>query len=182
MHWIIERHTTVGSTMDAADERARRGAPAGVVVVAGEQTEGRGQRGRRWDAPAGSSLLMTVICRPSCDPERLPKVPEVVGQRVIDAIERLTGLRPVLKEPNDVLMNGRKLAGVLCQSAIEGERVQYVLIGIGINGNIAREDLPLETATSLLVETGRSWDLEEVLAGVLDELEACWCFAPPLEA
>lgn len=106
----------------------------------------------------------------------------MIGEHVINLITCLTGLRPELKQPNDVLMNGRKLAGVLCQSAIEGEQVRYVLIGIGLNANIASEDLPVETATSLLVETGREWDLDLLLNGVLDELERCWCFAPPLNA
>jgi BirA family transcriptional regulator, biotin operon repressor / biotin---[acetyl-CoA-carboxylase] ligase len=176
MHWIIERHDVVGSTMDSADDRARRGAPAGVVVVAGEQTKGRGQRGRRWLAPAGSSLLMTLIARPACDPRDLPAFPELIGHYVGGAIERLTGLTCELKLPNDVMIGGRKLAGILCQSSIEGQVVRYVLIGIGINVNITRDDLPLPTATSLEIETGQSWNLNLLLDEVLNELERCWCF------
>lgn len=176
MHWIIERHDVVGSTMDAADERARRGVPAGVVVVAGEQTEGRGQRGRRWLAPAGTSLLMTLIARPVCDPRRLQELPEQIGWYVSRAIQRVTGVICELKLPNDILVNGRKLAGILCQSSIEGANVRYVLIGIGINVNISRDDLPLSTATSLEIETGQPWNLNLILDEVLNELEQCWCF------
>ncbi len=177
MHWIIERHDVLGSTMDAADDRAKRGAPAGVVVVAAEQTSGRGQRGRTWLAPRGTSLLMTIICRPTCQPEELSVFPTHVGRYVSRAIERLTGLPCDLKVPNDVLIDNRKTAGVLCQSSVQEGRVNYVLIGIGVNVNISPEDLPLENATSLLAETGRSWDVNAVLEEVLNQLEACWCFS-----
>lgn len=162
--------------MDAAEDRAERGAPSGVVVVAGEQTRGKGQRGRRWMAPAGTSLLMTTIARPDCDPERLPEIPGRVGQCVGHAVCRLTGVSPAMKPPNDLMVEDRKMAGILCQSSIEGRTVRYVLIGIGINVNINRDDLPLSTATSLQIETGRTWNLNLVLNGVLDELERCWCF------
>jgi BirA family transcriptional regulator, biotin operon repressor / biotin---[acetyl-CoA-carboxylase] ligase len=176
MHWIIERHDVIGSTMDAAEQRARRGAPGGVVVVAGEQTEGRGQRGRRWLAPAGTSLLMTVIARPECSPAELQDFPEYVGRYVGRAVNQITGLSCDVKHPNDLMVDGRKLAGILCQSSIEGQTVRYVLIGIGINVNITRDDLPLPTATSLQIETGNTWNLNQLLDGVLNELEHCWCF------
>jgi BirA family transcriptional regulator, biotin operon repressor / biotin---[acetyl-CoA-carboxylase] ligase len=182
MHWIIERHAVLGSTMDAADERARRGAPAGVVVVAGEQTQGRGQRGRRWLAPAGTSLLMTVIARPYCRPDEVTQFPELAGRYVAQAITRLTGLVCDVKLPNDVLVGERKIAGVLCQSSIEGQQVRYLLIGIGINVNINRSDLPLPTATSLEIETGRTWNLNELLDSLLDEFEQCRCFEACLSA
>lgn len=176
MHWIIERHEVVGSTMDDASEHARRGAPAGVVIVAGEQTAGRGQQGRPWLAPAGSSLLMTAIARPDCKPDELERIPEAVGHHVARAIERWTGLTCNIKLPNDLMIEGRKIAGILCQSSIEGQRVHYVLIGIGINVNISRDDLPLPTATSIEIETGKRHDVNELLEHVLDELARCWCF------
>ncbi len=163
--------------MDAADERARRGAPAGVVVVAGAQTVGRGQRGRQWLAPAGTSLLMTMIARPECDPGRLADVPELVGRHLSAAVFRIAGLRCDVKLPNDLMVNDRKLAGILCQSAIEGPQVRHLLIGIGINVNIPPDDLPLPTATSLEIETGQRWDLNLLLNEVLNEIEQCWCFA-----
>jgi BirA family transcriptional regulator, biotin operon repressor / biotin---[acetyl-CoA-carboxylase] ligase len=176
MHWIIERHDVIGSTMDAADQRARRGAPAGVVVVAGEQTEGRGQRGRRWIAPAGTSLLMTMIARPECSPEDLQDFPGQAGRFISRAITRLTGISCDVKHPNDIMVDGRKVAGILCQSSIEGQTVRYLLIGVGVNVNIDRADLPLPTATSLQIETGKQWDVRQLLDVVLDEMEHCWCF------
>jgi BirA family transcriptional regulator, biotin operon repressor / biotin---[acetyl-CoA-carboxylase] ligase len=177
MHWIIERHTIVGSTMDSAEERARNGAPAGVVIVAGQQTAGRGQRGRNWLAPAGTSLLMTLLARPQCGPERLPAIPKLVGGHLSRVVREITGLHCTVKPPNDLLVDGKKLGGILCQSSILGDQVQYVLIGIGINVNISPEDLPLPTATSFQCETGETYDLNRVLEAVLDELEHCWCFS-----
>jgi BirA family transcriptional regulator, biotin operon repressor / biotin---[acetyl-CoA-carboxylase] ligase len=177
MHWIIERHDVIGSTMDAAEERAQRGAPSGVVVVAGEQTSGRGQRGRQWLAPAGTSLLMTALARPVCPPNELTGLPVVVGTHVSRAVERIADLKVEIKPPNDLLVDGRKIAGILCQSLIEGTQVRHLLIGIGLNVNIDRDDVPLPTATSLQIETGKRWDLNEVLEIVLNELEQCWCFS-----
>jgi BirA family transcriptional regulator, biotin operon repressor / biotin---[acetyl-CoA-carboxylase] ligase len=181
VHWIIERHDVVGSTMDDANAHAKRGAPAGVVIVAGEQTQGRGQRGRQWLAPAGSSLLMTAIARPECIPDQLERIPEMIGRYVSRAIERWTGVTTEVKLPNDLMVDGRKIAGILCQSSVEGQNVNYVLIGIGINVNISRDDLPLDTATSIQIETGQQVDLNQLLDHVLDELARCWCFsgAPP---
>ena len=163
--------------MDAADERARRGAPAGVVVLAGQQTAGRGQRGRDWLAPAGTSLLMTLIARPDCRVDELPHLPAMVGRHLAGAVSRLTGLDCAVKLPNDLMIENRKVGGVLCQSSIEGQRVRYVLVGVGINVNISPDDLPLSTATSFLCETGQGYDLNDVLDVVLDELESCWCFS-----
>ncbi|TVR75787.1 MAG: biotin--[acetyl-CoA-carboxylase] ligase [Sphaerobacteraceae bacterium] len=176
MHWIIERHEVVGSTMDDASQHARRGAPTGVVIVAGEQTAGRGQYGRQWLAPAGSSLLMTAIARPDCSPDRLEHIPELVGHAVSRAIERWVGVQCDIKLPNDLMVEGRKIAGILCQSSIEGQKVHYILVGIGINVNLDRDDLPLPTATSIQIETGKPGDVNELLDRVLDELEECWCF------
>lgn len=165
--------------MDDATAHAKRGAPAGVVIVASEQTEGRGQRGRQWMAPAGSSLLMTAIARPDCSLDQLDDIPEHVGHHVSQAIERWAGLTCQIKLPNDLMIDGKKVAGILCQSSVEGQRVNYVLIGIGINVNIGRDDLPLPTATSIEIETGQQGDLNELLDSVLDELSRCWCFAGP---
>jgi BirA family transcriptional regulator, biotin operon repressor / biotin---[acetyl-CoA-carboxylase] ligase len=179
VHWIIEHHSVVGSTMDAADERARKGAPAGVVVVAGQQTAGRGRRGRQWLAPAGTSLLMTIIARPDCEPSRLTELPVSIGTHLARIVSRIGGLQSTVKPPNDVMVDGRKIGGILCQSSIVREQVQYVLIGVGLNVNIPPEDLPLPGATSLQSETGESFDLNRLLEIVLDELEHCWCFATP---
>jgi BirA family biotin operon repressor/biotin-[acetyl-CoA-carboxylase] ligase len=144
-------------------------APEGAVVVAGEQTEGRGRLGRRWLAPAGTSLLCSVQLRPAVPGERVPELTGVAARGCAEAIEALTGLSPELKFPNDVLVDGRKTAGVLAE-AREGR----VVLGIGVNVNVSEEQLPADVdfpATSLLVETGRELDRAELLVEVLACLE-----------
>ena len=144
-------------------------APEGAVVVAGEQTAGRGRLGRRWLAPAGTSLLCSVQLRPAVAGEQLPELTGVAARACADAIDALTGLTPQLKFPNDVLLGGRKTAGVLAEA-----RDGRVVLGIGVNVNVPEEQLPAEVdhpATSLLVETGRKLDRAELLVELLERLE-----------
>jgi BirA family biotin operon repressor/biotin-[acetyl-CoA-carboxylase] ligase len=145
------------------------GDPEGAVVAAGEQTAGRGRLGRRWLAPAGSSLLFSVQLLPEIESPRLPELTGVAARACSEAIEAVTGLAPEVKHPNDVLLGGRKVAGVLAE-AREGR----VVLGIGINVNLAEADLPADVdrpATSLLVETGRETDRAELLVELLERLE-----------
>ncbi|TML51699.1 MAG: biotin--[acetyl-CoA-carboxylase] ligase, partial [Actinobacteria bacterium] len=143
--------------------------PEGTVVVAGEQTAGRGRLGRKWLAPAGTSLLCSVQLRPDVPGERLPELTGVAAAACAEAIEAVTSLVPVLKFPNDVLLGTRKVAGVLAE-AREGR----VVLGLGINVNVPEAELPREIdrpATSLLVETGREVDRAELLVELLERLE-----------
>jgi BirA family biotin operon repressor/biotin-[acetyl-CoA-carboxylase] ligase len=155
-------------------------APVGAVVVAGEQTEGRGRLGRRWLAPAGTSLLFSVQLQPRVASARLPELTGVAAQACAEALDAIVGLAAEVKHPNDLLVRGRKVAGVLAE-AREGR----VVLGIGINVNVAEADLPADVdrpATSLLVETGRETDRAELLAEVLERLEQrylSWLSAEP---
>lgn len=144
-------------------------AAEGAVVVAGEQTAGRGRLGRRWLTPAGTSLLCSIQLRPTVPSERLPELTGVAARACAEAIEALTGLAPHVKFPNDVLLGGRKAAGVLAEA-----RESRVVLGIGVNVNVPEEKLPTEVdqpATSLLVETGRELDRAELLVELLERLE-----------
>jgi BirA family biotin operon repressor/biotin-[acetyl-CoA-carboxylase] ligase len=144
-------------------------APEGAVVVAEEQTAGRGRLGRRWLAPAGTSLLFSVQLVPRIASARLPELTGVAAQAAAESVEAVTGVLPEIKEPNDLLVDGRKLGGILAE-AREGR----VVLGIGINVNVEERDLPTNVdvpATSLLVESGRETDRAELLAEVLDRLE-----------
>jgi BirA family biotin operon repressor/biotin-[acetyl-CoA-carboxylase] ligase len=144
-------------------------APEGAVVVADEQTAGRGRLGRRWVAPAGTSLLCSVQLRPRVDPQRLPELTGVAAHATAEAIEAVTGVATEIKEPNDLLIGGRKVAGILAEA-----REERVVLGIGINVNIPEAGLPEDVdlpATSLLVETGRETDRAELLIDLLDRLE-----------
>ncbi len=137
----------------------------GTVVVADVQTAGRGRLGRTWEAPAGTSLLFSVVLTPQVAAERLPGLTLVAADAVVDALP----VAATIKHPNDVLVRGRKLAGILGEA-----RDDRVVLGIGINVNVPAELLPRETVTpptSLLLETGGEHDRGALLVAVLEALE-----------
>ena len=149
-------------------QRLLDGAPEGAVVATDEQTEGRGRLGRTWQAPAGSSLLFSIVLEPPIAPDRLPELSLVAGAAVAEAIRSETGLETAVKHPNDVLIGGRKVAGILAESA-EGR----VVLGVGINVTQSHDELPADadpSATSLALE-GADVDRAELLARVLELLE-----------
>src|SRR5215218_4921522 len=122
----------------------------GAVALTEEQTEGRGRLGRRWLSPPGVSLLFSVLLEPPVETARLPELTVVAGEACAQAIGDLTGLEPEIKLPNDILIGGRKTAGILAEA-----RDRRVVLGIGVNVNVPAADLPQDIdarATSLLVE------------------------------
>ena len=126
----------VGSTNDVVHAQARSGASDGLLVVADQQTAGRGRLDRRWWAPRGSSLLMTLLLRPPLPPSRAGQLTMCLGLAAVEGIEAVTGLRPALKWPNDLLLNGRKLGGMLAELRLDGERLDYAVLGLGVNVNV----------------------------------------------
>lgn len=166
----VRRFAICGSTMDEARGLARSGAAEGTVVVADEQTAGRGTRGRGWHSPRGLGLYATVILRPN--PAAAPLVPLAVGVAVREAASALApGVR--LKWPNDLVWDGRKLAGVLCEGAAGGAGPRFILAGIGINVGHAPEDFPPELASrsaSLRMAAGRPVDREDLLGRLFGAL------------
>jgi BirA family biotin operon repressor/biotin-[acetyl-CoA-carboxylase] ligase len=153
--------------------------PEGTVAVAEEQTEGRGRLGRRWFAPEGTSILCSILLRPPLPTERLPELTVVAARACAEAIRERTELEASVKEPNDVLISGRKVAGVL------GEvREEYVVLGIGLNVNVPVVDLPSRPkipSTSLLEEAGRPVDRAPLLAELLHRLQShydAWVQSP----
>ena len=144
-------------------------APEGAVVAAGEQTAGRGRLGRTWVAGPGTSLLFSVNLRPPVETQRLPALTIVAGAAAAGGVRHATGLMPEIKPPNDLLVRGRKLAGILAEA-----REDRVVLGMGINVNVAAEQLPTDVdrkPTSLLVELGEPVDRALLLASILLELE-----------
>lgn len=152
---LIEWHDTIDTTMRRAAELADAGAPSGTIVAAAEQTAGQGRLGRHWHSPAGKGLYFTSILRVQLPPAQLPLVTLALGLAVADAVQMFCGLNCDLKWPNDVMVRGRKLAGILAQLHRDGA----VLAGIGLNVSQAGfpEDLR-EVATSLILETGTEHD------------------------
>jgi BirA family transcriptional regulator, biotin operon repressor / biotin---[acetyl-CoA-carboxylase] ligase len=144
-------------------------APEGAVAVADHQTEGRGRHGRTWTDEAGTSLLLSLVLRPRVPASRLPELTLVAAEACRAAVEAVTGLEATVKDPNDVLVDGRKVAGVLGEAA--GERV---VLGVGVNVNQQPGHLPGETRlppTSLRIELGRAVPRAELLAELLLRLE-----------
>ena len=159
------------STMDDARAAARRGAVAGTVIIAEEQTAGRGTGERSWVAPAADNLYCTIIVRPTA--QQLPKLSIVAAVAVANAVEQVTGLYPRIKWPNDLQFHGKKFAGILVESEWQGDRPHVALVGIGLNVNFdpaayAAIDQP---ATSLALERGRPLPREPLLAALLTAFE-----------
>jgi BirA family biotin operon repressor/biotin-[acetyl-CoA-carboxylase] ligase len=144
----------------------------GTVAVVEEQSEGRGRLGRSWHAPPRTSVLASVLLRPTVDAARLPELSLIAGGAVAEAIAEVTGIEPAIKFPNDVLIGGRKVAGILAEAS--GGRV---VLGIGVNANQTEQQLPAETQlppTSLRLETGEAVDRAQLLAAILAQLERAY--------
>lgn len=141
------------STMDDIERLAIEGAEEGVVVVADEQTAGRGRAGRVWNAPPGTALLCSFLLRPSLPPDRLSTLPLVAGVAVAEAIEACAPVTCRLKWPNDIWIEGHKVAGILMKATASGGLTERIILGIGINLSTRPEDLP-PTATSVLAASG----------------------------
>lgn len=159
------------STQNVARGHAEEGAAEGMAILAEEQTAGRGRFGRAWVSPAGKNLYLTVLLRPL--PARLRSLSIVAPLAVSQAVEDVTGLAPRIKWPNDVLLGGRKLSGVLIETESSGTSVKYSLVGIGLNVNFDIEQASeiAGVATSVKRELGREIPREELLAALLNRFE-----------
>lgn len=155
-----------------AKQLAEQGAPAGTVVVAERQTKGRGRRGRTWVSSEGQNIYMTLLLRPEIQPQDAPMVTLLMGLSVAQGVEKATGLCPGIKWPNDVVLDGKKICGILTEMSVQAEYMDYVVVGPGINVN--QTDFPQELsdkATSLRLQAGRAFRRVEVAAAVLEAFE-----------
>lgn len=163
------------STNDDVREMARGGAPEGSLVVAEVQQAGRGRLGRKWFNRAGDSLQVTVLLRPPLSPRRGTLIPLMAASAIYRALEKL-GVKGVgIKWPNDVLVDGMKLCGILCEMSVDMDRIEFATLGIGMNVNTPGHEFPGElrgVACSLASATGHAWMRGDVLEAVLRELEA----------
>lgn len=160
----------VSSTMDMARREAGKGASEGMAVLAGEQTAGRGRQGRSWLTPQGS-IALSVIFRPSLS--HLSGVAMLAPLAVVRAVRRATGLETGIKWPNDVLLGGKKLCGVLVESALRGSQVEYAIAGLGVNVDFDPAAWPeiASIATSVSAGLDRPVAVAEVLGPLLEELD-----------
>ena len=170
--WRLKRFATIDSTNRWVLDEGRSGAEAGLVAVADEQTEGRGRRGRRWSAPPGSSLLVSVLLRPTLGIDEIHVLTMAAALALRDAIEDVAGLKSGLKWPNDLVVGDRKLAGILSEADLEADgRVRSVVVGIGCN--VDWPEIPDELegiATACNLEVGHAVDRGRVLDGFLAHL------------
>jgi BirA family biotin operon repressor/biotin-[acetyl-CoA-carboxylase] ligase len=169
----IVYYETVGSTNDEARRLALAGAPEGTLVIAEEQTAGRGRLQRRWLAPRGQALLFSLIFYPSFDARDAFLLTMLGSLACMRAIEEQTGLRPEIKWPNDLLLNGKKLAGMLSELGHVGDRL-YAILGIGVNVNVDPAAWPQlrQQATSLREVLGHPVPRRPLLQAILRHIEA----------
>ena len=177
------------STNSVAKNLAATGAPEGLVVVAEVQTEGRGRAGHKWDSPAGG-LWFSVLLRPTFPPGSTPAISLLAGVAVAKAL-RDRSLNATVKWPNDVMASGKKLCGILCEASIQGDKVEYVVVGMGMDVNNDASKLALEAGaiqpTSVRDLLGKEVDMPQLLAHVLLEMEKLYQrasrggFAPMIE-
>ncbi|MBL7062357.1 MAG: biotin--[acetyl-CoA-carboxylase] ligase [Dehalococcoidia bacterium] len=160
----------VATTMEAAKELAKKGTAEGTVIIADTQTAGRGRLGRAWLSPEGS-LSMSLILKPSL--ENLPQLVMIASLAVVRTIKKVAGLETQIKWPNDVLIKGKKVCGILIENEVKGDRVNFAIIGIGMNVNFDPLAFPeiSDIATSLSHELGAEVSKVELTIALLSELE-----------
>jgi len=170
----IFHHHLTDSTNIRAKSLADEGAEEGTVIIAEEQEQGRGRRGRRWFSPEGKGIYVSIILRPRLAPSESPKLTLMTAVAVADALISLTSLDIRIKWPNDIIVHGRKLAGILTEVSAEMDDVKYVIIGLGINVNIPNDLFPSDigdTASSIILETGRKFPRIRILRAYLEWFE-----------
>ena len=176
----MEYRPTVGSTNDIAKQLGAEGAPEATLVIADEQTAGRGRLGRAWWTPPGAALAFSLLLRPAVLPARASRLTMLASLAAAEAVEHVTGLQVGLKWPNDVVIEPaasrrrpapaiRKLGGILCETSISGQDIEFAVVGLGLNVNVdfgGRDDLP--EATSLMIELGHAVDRLDLLSVLVE--------------
>ena len=166
----IKYFDSIASTMDIAFQLGIEGADEGTVVCAESQSKGKGRLGRSWASPKGKGIYMSVILRPSVSPADAAKLTLLSAVATCEAIEKLFNINAKIKWPNDILIDNKKIAGILTELSAEMDRVRFVVIGIGVNVNASLSQLP-PNATSIRNETGRKGSRIRLLQEILRSLE-----------
>lgn len=164
----------VTSTNEVAFRLALKGEREGAVVLAETQTKGKGRMGRCWESPSGANIYCSLILRPQIPPSKMPLITLMTAVACAEAIGGCTGLMPVIKWPNDLLIRGKKLGGILTEADMEMDAINFVVVGIGINVNMPVCTFPpsiRDTATSLQEELGREIAIIPLIQGVIQQLE-----------
>lgn len=170
----IHYEESVESTQKIAHRLAYEQAPEGTIVIAEEQISGRGRMDRKWYSPKYTGIGMSLILRPNIPISKAPQLTLLTAVSVVQAIEEQTGLCPVIKWPNDILLNGKKVTGILTELQAEADRINSIIIGIGINVNQQLDDFPLnlhEIASSLSIEKGEKISRAALIRSIFKHFE-----------
>ncbi|AXH98884.1 biotin--[acetyl-CoA-carboxylase] ligase [Sporosarcina sp. PTS2304] len=170
----INYFKTVPTTQTIAHEEAQNGAVDGTLIISEEQTAGKGRLARPWVSNAGRGIWMSLIMRPELPPQQAPQLTLVAAVAIVRAIEDVTDIQPVIKWPNDILINGKKVTGILTELQSDPDRVKAIILGIGVNANQETADFPEELqaiATSLRIEKGEKVDRAKLVAKIMHYLE-----------
>lgn len=163
---------SIDSTNNKIKSLAEEGYPNGTLVIAESQTAGRGRRGRSWESPEGSSIYMSLLLKPQINPNNASMITLVSALAVSKAVFKLTGSVAGIKWPNDIVMNGKKICGILTEMSLQAGSIDYIVVGIGINVHeeVFSEEIS-HMATSLFLETGEHYKRSELMAAVWEAFE-----------
>ncbi|SFS80799.1 biotin--[acetyl-CoA-carboxylase] ligase [Paenibacillus sp. BC26] len=171
----IRMFDSVDSTQNIAQRLAEEGAEEGTLVIAEQQTSGRGRLGRKWVSPSGKGIYMSFILRPGMPLHFAPQLTLLTAVALCRALRAIAAPLDIgIKWPNDLLIGGKKISGILLESTAEEERLRYVIAGIGISVNLTADDFPqelLDIATSLQIELGKPLDRADIIAGFFEQFE-----------
>ena len=167
----------IGSTNTHARSLAERGAREGEIVIAETQTHGRGRLGRRWESPPFTNLYLSFILRPKLPPRHAPQITLAAAVSLVETVGSFLPRDPSIKWPNDILADGKKLAGILTEAACDAERIDYVVLGVGLNINYSAAAMPgalRPRATSMADLIGADVSRESVLARLIQDMDRCY--------
>jgi len=170
----IQYYESCPTTQSIAHEEAQNGASDGTLIIAEEQTAGKGRMSRPWSSSARKGIWMSLIIRPSLMPQQAPQMTLVAAVAIVRAMEEVAEVQPTIKWPNDILINGKKMTGILTELQADMDRVKAIILGMGINANQEETDFPdelREIATSLHLVTGEKVDRSRLVAAILYYLE-----------
>lgn len=173
--WIGEElyyYEEIDSTNTKAKQLAEEGAPSGTLVIANTQSQGKGRRGRSWDSPAGAGVFMTLLLKPNMKPSHASMLTLVMALSVVKACNEITSDSCLIKWPNDIVYNGKKICGILTEMSAEMDYINHIVIGIGINANteVFKEELE-EKATSILLQGGIKVERAKLINRIMTQFE-----------
>jgi len=171
---IIHKEKTE-STQLIGHQAARENVPHGTVIIADEQTGGRGRMNRQWHSSKDKGMWISIILRPEMLPNHASQLTLLTATVLADVLQSLDNVNPLIKWPNDVLLHQKKIAGILTEMQAEQDRIQYILIGVGLNVNQSPSDFHPDLqvkATSLKIETGKNWSIKNIIQSFLTSFEA----------